>query len=97
MCTLVYSNMFSQMVIKYTCIPQMLIFFVCLGLKILFQNYFGHTMTFSYPIILFLGRTSLTIYHNGSVVECLIRDLGAAGSSLSGATVLWSLSKTHLS
>ena len=32
-----------------------------------------------------------------SVVECLTRDREAAGSSLTGATALWSLSKTHLS
>ena len=32
-----------------------------------------------------------------SVVECLTRDRGAAGSSLTGVTALWSLSKTHLS
>ena len=32
-----------------------------------------------------------------SVEECLTRDRGAAGSSLTGVTVLWSLSKTHLS
>ena len=32
-----------------------------------------------------------------SLVECLTRDRGAAGSSLTGVTVLWSLSKTHLS
>ena len=31
----------------------------------------------------------------GSVVECLTRDRGAAGSSLTGVTALWSLSKTH--
>ena len=31
---------------------------------------------------------------SGSVVECLTRDRGAVGSSL---TALWSLSKTHLS
>ena len=31
------------------------------------------------------------------VVECLTRDRRAAGSSLTGVTVLWSLSKTHLS
>ena len=35
--------------------------------------------------------------HIGSVVECLIRDRGAAGSSPTGVTALWSLSKTHLS
>ena len=34
---------------------------------------------------------------SGSVVECLTGDRGAAGSSLSSVTVLWSLSKTHLS
>ena len=33
----------------------------------------------------------------GSVVECLTRDRRAAGSSLTGVTALWSLSKTHLS
>ena len=32
-----------------------------------------------------------------SVVECLTRDREAADSSLTGVTVLWSLSKTHLS
>ena len=34
---------------------------------------------------------------SGSVVECLTQDIGAAGSSLTGVTALWSLSKTHLS
>ena len=33
---------------------------------------------------------------SGSVVECLTRDRRAAGSSLTGVTGLWSLSKTHL-
>ena len=33
---------------------------------------------------------------SGSVVEYLTRDRRAAGSSLTGVTVLWSLSKTHL-
>ena len=32
---------------------------------------------------------------SGSVVEFLTRDRGAAGSSLTGVTALWSLSKTH--
>ena len=31
------------------------------------------------------------------MVECLTRDQRAAGSSLTGVTALWSLSKTHLS
>ena len=34
---------------------------------------------------------------SGSVVECLTPDWGARGSSLTGVTALWSLSKTHLS
>ena len=34
---------------------------------------------------------------SGSVVECMTRDLEAAGSSIIGVTALWSLSKTHLS
>ena len=34
---------------------------------------------------------------SGSVVECLTRDRGAAGLSLTGVTMLLSLSKTHLS
>ena len=34
---------------------------------------------------------------SGSVEECLTRDRGAAGLSLTGVTALWSLSKTHLS
>ena len=34
---------------------------------------------------------------SGSVVKCLTRDRRAAGSSLTGVTALWSLSKTHLS
>ena len=31
---------------------------------------------------------------SGAVVECLTRDRGATGSSLTGLSVLWSLSKT---
>ena len=34
--------------------------------------------------------------HSGSVVECLTGNREAAGLSLTGVTVLWSLSKTHL-
>ena len=34
---------------------------------------------------------------SGSVVECLTQDRRAVGSSLTGVTALWSLSKTHLS
>ena len=35
--------------------------------------------------------------HSGSVVECLTRDRGVEGSSLTGVTALWSLCKTHFS
>ena len=34
---------------------------------------------------------------SSSAVECLTQYRGAAGSSLTGVTALWSLSKTHLS
>ena len=34
---------------------------------------------------------------SGSVVECWTQDREAVGSSLTSVTVLWSLSKTHLS
>ena len=41
---------------------------------------------------------STTAYNNGSAVaQCLTRDREAPGSSLTGVTVLRSLSKTHLS
>ena len=39
---------------------------------------------------------SLQNTRGGSVVECLTRDQGAAGLSLTGVTALWSLSKTLL-
>ena len=39
-------------------------------------------------------RVMIALY---SVVECLTRDQRAAGSSLTGVTALWSLSKTQLS
>ena len=34
---------------------------------------------------------------SGSVVECLTRDQGAVGSSITSVTALWSFSKTHSS
>ena len=43
------------------------------------------------------GVPPFTRERSGSVVECLTRDRRAAGSSLTGVTALWSLSKTHLS
>ena len=44
-----------------------------------------------------LGSQTLNRERSGLVVECLTRDRGAAGSSLTGVTALCSLSKTHLS
>ena len=49
--------------------------------------------TFGVDLQLILQRRE----RSGSVVECLTRDRGAAGSSLTSATTLGSLSKTHLS
>ena len=37
------------------------------------------------------------VQSRGAVVECLTQDQEVVGSSLTGITVLWSLSKTHLS
>ena len=43
------------------------------------------------------SRYKIKWERSGSVVECLTRDRRVAGSSLTGVTALWSLSKTHLS
>ena len=50
-------------------------------------------------ILIGLENQKLDLYRerSGSVVECLTRDRRVAGSSLTGVTALWSLSKTHLS
>ena len=53
-----------------------------------------------HPVVEQLGEETFTRYfweRSGPVVECLTRDRRAAGSSLTGVTALWSLSKTHLS
>ena len=53
--------------------------------------------------VMYVYNVSIYVYtmdkweRSGSVVERLTRDRGAAGSSLTGVTALWSLSKTHLS
>ena len=41
--------------------------------------------------------TLLLRERSGSMVDCLTRDRRVPGSSLTGVTALWSLSKTHLS
>ena len=52
---------------------------------------------FNYPNISWKDWTTPYRERSGSVVVCLTRDRRAAGSSLTGVTALWSLSKTHLS
>ena len=42
-------------------------------------------------------QVPILLQSSGSVKDCLTRDQGAAGLSLTGVTALWSLSKTHLS
>ena len=49
----------------------------------------------SYPSV--TNVTQRQWERSGSVVECFTRDRRVAGSSLTGVTALWSLSKTHLS
>ena len=55
-------------------------------------NIFTIIYPFSWKLAQFYYRE-----RSGSVVECLTRDRGVAGLSLTGITALWSLSKTHLS
>ena len=50
-----------------------------------------NVMPFGLSMSCYFGERS------GSVVECLTQDREVAGSSLTGVTALWSLSKTHLS
>ena len=52
-----------------------------------------HALVIYSPILpdLILGLEE----HSGSVVECLTRDRGVAGLSLTGGTGIVSLSKTH--
>ena len=53
------------------------------------------SLTFQQATIAATG--ALRVNPGSSVVECFTRDREAAGSSLTGVTALWSLSKTHLS
>ena len=50
-----------------------------------------------YVVSLIVLIPDLSWERSGSVVECLTREGRVAGSSLTGVTALWSLSKTHLS
>ena len=51
----------------------------------------------AYSINFFCISTAKWRERSDSMVECLTGDQEAAGSSLTGVTALWSLSKTHLS
>ena len=53
--------------------------------------------TFHHNLHCFAKIKTIFGEHSGSVVECLTQDPRATGSSLTGVTLLWSLSKTHLS
>ena len=59
-----------------------------------FLNSIGWTTLFYFKV---LDHKCKYLERSGSVVECLTRDRRAAGSSLTGVTALWFLSKTHLS
>ena len=71
--------------VKWTCV----VFLLWEGLHAVsfWQDQANDVETFNSTSIL-IGESS------GSVVECLTQDRGATGSSLTGITVLWSLSKT---
>ena len=70
---------------------QLISFFSTLITPFTLRKVFLGVIWLNYPIIHYITE------HSGSKVECLTQDRGAAGSSLTGVTVLWSLSKTHLS
>ena len=57
----------------------------------------GDTMLMLITMLVSQKENQISWERSGSVVECLTRDRGAAGSSLTGVTALWSLGKTHLS
>ena len=72
--------------------PQMKKFLALSLFDVLFIMLINVKMPTIVGILILMSRE-----RSGSVVECLTRDRGAVGSSLTGVTVLWSLSKTHFS
>ena len=50
-------------------------------------------VSYCFGLILYVPVNS---FSGNSVVECLTRDRRSAGSSLTGVTLLWSLSKTFI-
>ena len=64
----------------------------------------SYLMAKSIKKLMKMGKSASSVHlysdageRSGVVVECLTQDRGAVGSSLTGVTALWSLSKTHLS
>ena len=82
---------------KYTTLITQTLRYICRCIRIL------NTMYMLLTLNLKENNDKQTKIHaqyrerSGSEVEYLTRDHQAAGSSLTGVTVLWSLSKTHLS
>ena len=61
------------------------------------RMYMVHPSTIYFKSYLLNHLWNFNKLNGGSVAECLTQDRGAAGSSLTGITALWSLSKKHLS
>ena len=55
------------------------------------------TLAMDAKVEMSINKQLFTLILGSSVVECLTRDRGAASSSLTVVTALWSLSKAHLS
>ena len=68
-----------------------------ISLHMLIRAFAEYSMTVKLLTEHHLEFLSLKTERSGSVVECLTGNRGGAGSNFTGATVLWSLSKTHLS
>ena len=71
-----------------------------ISVLLLFRHYISRKITFGAPSsggVLYSACGAFIWESSGLVVECLTRDQGATGSSLTGVTALWSLSKTYLS
>ena len=84
-------------VVAGTLILSLLLYFLLLLLLALYVCLFDLILYVPVNIFSYVGTRLLARERSGSVVECLTRDRGAAGSSFTGVTALWSLSKTHLS
>ena len=84
-------------VVAGTLLTSLLLYVLLLLLLALYVCLFDLILYVPVNIFSYVGTGLLARERSGSVVECLTRDRGAAGSSFTGVTVLWSLSETHLS